>query len=92
MQPSILYRWGTFAFRNRWKVVGGWIASLIIIAGIASVAGGELSDQFSNPGSDSQKGYDLLAERFPSQAGDTAQIVFQAEAGIADPAVQAEIR
>ncbi len=92
MRPSILFRWGSFAYRNRWKVVIGWVAALVIMGVLSGMFAGEFSDEFSNPGSDSQLAYDLLAERFPSQAGDSAQIVFQSEAGIADPAVQAEIQ
>ena len=63
--PGALYRWGAYAVRNRWKVLGGWIAFLIVFAGIAFTLKGDFNDHFSIPGADSQKAFDLLEERFP---------------------------
>src|SRR5688572_1866316 len=89
--PGALYRWGAFAVRNRWKVLGGWIAFLVVFGGIAFALQGTFSDRFTIPGADSQKAYDLLQERFPAQSGDTATIVFNSESGITDPEVQGQI-
>ena len=90
--PGALYRWGAFAARNRWKVVGAWFVFLVIFGAISFSVKGQFADRFSIPGAESQTAYDLLNKRFPSQAGDTARIVFQAKNGhISDPAVQAEI-
>jgi putative drug exporter of the RND superfamily len=86
--PGALYRWGAFAVRNRWKVLGGWIAFLIVFGGIAFSLKGEFNDHFSIPGADSQKAFDLLEERFPSQSGETATIVFQSDGGIASQEAQ----
>ena len=46
---------------------------------------------FTLPGTDSQELSDLLTERFPGAAGDTAEIVVRAPAGIASPGVREEI-
>ncbi|HQY30112.1 MAG TPA: MMPL family transporter, partial [Thermomicrobiales bacterium] len=89
---SLLYRWGFWAATHKWRVIGAWLIGFAILASAAIAFHGEFSDAFSNPGSDSQQAYDLLAERFPAQSGDTAQIVFQANKGITDVAVQAEIQ
>ena len=70
--PGALYRWGAFAVRNRWKVLGGWVVFLIVFGAIAMTFKGTFNDHFSIPGADSQKAYDLLQDRFPAQAGDTA--------------------
>jgi putative drug exporter of the RND superfamily len=86
--PGALYRWGAYAVRNRWKVLGGWIAFLIVFGGIAFSLQGEFNDHFSIPGADSQKAFDLLEERFPSQSGETATIVFQSDSGIASQEAQ----
>ena len=86
--PGALYRWGAYAVRNRWKVLGGWIAFLIVFGGIAFSLKGEFNDHFSIPGADSQKAFDLLEERFPSQSGETATIVFQSDSGIASQEAQ----
>jgi len=90
--PGALYRWGAFSVRNRWKVLGGWIAFLVIFGAFSMALKGEFSDAFTIPHSDSQNALDLLTERFPSEAGDQARVVFQAESGIADPAVQTQIK
>ena len=87
-KPGALYRWGGFAVRNRWKVLGGWIAFLIVFGAIAFSLQGEFNDHFSIPGADSQKAFDLLEDRFPAQSGETATIVFQSDSGIASQEAQ----
>jgi RND superfamily putative drug exporter len=90
--PGSLYRWGAFAARNRWKVLGAWIAFIVIFGGIAFTFKSEFSDAFTIPNSDSQNALDLLTERFPAEAGDQARIVFQSDAGMSDVAVQGQIK
>src|SRR5262249_14669976 len=54
--------------------------------------GGKTVDVYTIPAAQSQKARDLLKERFPTQSGDTASIVFQARNGtITDPTNQAAI-
>ena len=53
--------------------------------------GGDFVDSFTMPGAESQAAVDLLRERFPSQAGDSASLVFQSPTGIDDPAIRARI-
>ena len=89
---GVLYRWGAYAVRNRFKVLGAWVVFLVIFGAIAIALQGNFNDRFTIPGADSQKAYDLLQERFPTQAGDTATIVFQSEAGINSPEVQSQIQ
>lgn len=90
-QPSLLARWARFAARHHWRVLGGWLAILVVLGVASTTLGGEYATSFDLPGSESQKAIDLLEERFPAAAGDSATIVFQADAGIADPAVRARI-
>ena len=63
------------AFRHRWRVVLAWVAALAIAIGLASVANGEFSADYSAPGSDSAQAQTLLEEQFPSQSGDTIDVV-----------------
>jgi len=86
-----LERWARFAHRHHWKVVGAWLLILVALIGGASVAGGAYQDSFRLPGSESQRGFDLLAERFPARSGDSADLVFEAAGGVRQPAVQARI-
>ena len=55
----------------------------LVLAGLGGLAalGGSFTDDFRTPGTESQAAYDLLAERFPSAAGDTATLVFRVEDG-----------
>ena len=70
------------AAATRWKrslaLVG---VVLIALIALATVAGGEFTDDFKTPGTESQAALDVLTERFPAQAGDTATLVFSVEDG-----------
>src|SRR5918998_2042589 len=64
-----------------------WKRSLLIVAlvlaglGVLAATGTGFSDDFSTPGTESQQAYDLLSDRFPAQAGDTATLVFSVPDG-----------
>ena len=48
---------------------------------LAAGAGGGFVNNFTLPGTESQRALDLLQERFPQQAGDSSQIVFPSATG-----------
>jgi putative drug exporter of the RND superfamily len=80
---TFLYRLGRFSFRHRWAVAGAWLAVLV-----AAVAGMALLQKpttagFSIPGTPAQKTIDLLTQRFPQAAGNTAsaRVVFASPDG-----------
>jgi RND superfamily putative drug exporter len=76
-------------YRRRRRVVAGWILLLAALVGLDSAAGGEFLDEFKLPGSESQEAFDRLAAHgFGSRAGFTGQIVFEADQGVHDPAVE----
>jgi len=81
-------RW---SYRRRWTMLGVWVVALIVSGFLASSVGGDYSNDFSLPGAESQEAYDLLLDRFPAFAGDTADIVFQAEDGVTDPQVKSTL-
>ena len=81
-------RW---SYRRRWTMLGIWVVALIGSGFLASSVGGDYSNDFSLPGAESQEAYDLLLDRFPAFAGDTADIVFQAEDGVTDSEVQSAL-
>ena len=83
-----LARW---SYRRRWIMLVLWIVFLIGALSLQGAAGGDYSADFSLPGADSQEAFDLLEERFPEFAGETADIVFRADQGVTDPEVQAGI-
>jgi putative drug exporter of the RND superfamily len=56
------------------------LVALVALGGLAA-AGTGFTDSFTTPGTESQRAYDLLSERFPAQAGDTATVVFSVQDG-----------
>jgi putative drug exporter of the RND superfamily len=84
---SFLYRLGRGAARRRRLTLAIWIGVVVAIFVGGGALGGELTDDFNIPDADSQRAYDILAERFPSASGTSASIVFHAEEGtLADDA------
>ncbi len=69
------------AVRHRRMVVVGWLVLLVGALGISSAIGTEYSNNFSLPGTESQRAADLLGRDFPAQAGDADQIVLAARRG-----------
>src|SRR5215218_8379276 len=57
------------------------LAVLVTLGALASIAGGSFTDDFSSPGTESQRAMDLLEKRFPAQSGDTATVVFAVGSG-----------
>ncbi len=84
-----LARWST---THRLYIVLGWIALLVAVNAVAQSAGTSYSNNFTLPGSDSQRAADLLQKSFPVQAGDRDTIVFRVSSGnVNDPAVRARM-
>ncbi|MEA2484890.1 MAG: putative drug exporter of the superfamily [Actinomycetota bacterium] len=84
----MLERIARWSYLHRWRMVVIWVAVLIGINVIGGIAGAPYSMNFSLPGTDSQRAYDLLRNRFPQASGDTADIAFKATPGVTDPAVK----
>jgi putative drug exporter of the RND superfamily len=84
----MLERIARWSYNHRWRMVLIWVAILIGINVIGAAAGAPYSNNFTLPGTDSQRAYDLLQNRFPQRSGDTADIAFKATAGVTDPGVQ----
>ncbi|CAK7287976.1 MMPL family transporter [Streptomyces misionensis] len=80
---TFLYRIGRLAFRRRHFVALIWVA-LLTLAGVgAASAPAAGNSSFSIPGTEAQKAFDLLEQRFPGMSADgaTARVVFKAPAG-----------
>jgi putative drug exporter of the RND superfamily len=57
------------------------VAVIVGLGALASVAGGQFTDEFSVPGAESQQALDLLEDRFPAAAHEGATVVFYADEG-----------
>jgi putative drug exporter of the RND superfamily len=86
-----LGRLAGWAFRRRGLVVLAWVAAFAAVTGLAAAFAGDFAADYSAPGSDSQQARDLMAERFPAQAGDTVDVVVHAEGGVAGADVRADV-
>ncbi|MBU2665542.1 MMPL family transporter [Actinoplanes bogorensis] len=75
---TFLYRLGRFSFRRRWTVALAWLAVLMAVAGGMVLLQKPTTSSFSIPGTPAQQTIDLLTERFPQAAGNTAsaRVVF----------------
>lgn len=77
--------------KRRW-VLGFWIVGLILVNVVAGGIGNDYRDDFNLPNVESKRGFDVLEERFDGAgAGQSGSIVFQADQGVTDPEVQAEM-
>ena len=89
---NALYRWGRSAARHPWRMLGAWLIVVLGVVALRSAVGGNPSDNFTIPGTEAQRGIDLLDERFPAQGGVSGQIVFADPAGrVTDPAARAAV-
>src|ERR687894_168929 len=66
---------------RRRTVIGLWVAAFFLFAALWATAAGDYINNFRLPGTESQRAYDLLKEKFPEQSGDTASVVFAVDQG-----------
>jgi RND superfamily putative drug exporter len=75
MTTDMLSRWGRFAARRPWTVIGGWMVTALLVVGASLGFGTDFEDSFGAPGLDSQRAADLLTGTDASQGGVTAHVV-----------------
>ena len=86
---AALARW---CFHHRRMVLAIWLVALLGFGGIDRAVGASYANNFSLPATDSSRALDILKANFPSQAGDSEQIVLQAKQGtLDDPATRAAV-
>jgi RND superfamily putative drug exporter len=66
-------RLASWSYRHRWRALAAWLAVLIGVTAASSAIGSEYHNDFSLPGTESQR----AADTAPVQAGDTVQIVVE---------------
>ncbi|MFE9256225.1 MMPL family transporter [Streptomyces sp. NPDC006879] len=93
---TFLYKLGRLAFRRRGIAALIWVALLVLAGFGAASAATPTSSSFSIPGTEAQRAFDLMEQRFPGDRADggTARVVFKAPEGqkITDPAHKAEVK
>ncbi len=89
----LLYRLGKFAYRRRWWVVSAWLAVMVAVGASAVFFSGTLTNNFSIPGTESQRVADELRRELPEAVGGTGTVVFQTDDGAAfTPEQQAAVQ
>ncbi|SOB79064.1 MMPL family transporter [Streptomyces sp. 1331.2] len=80
---TFLYRLGRWAFVRRRLVTLLWVAVLAVGGVLAAKAPAAPDDGFAMPGTEAQKAFDLMNERFPGGHADgaSARLVFVAPSG-----------
>ncbi|MFE6051335.1 MMPL family transporter [Kitasatospora sp. NPDC056446] len=80
---TFLYRLGRWAFLRRRLVTLLWVAVLAVCGVLAAKAPAAPDDGFAMPGTEAQKAFDLMNERFPGGHADgaSARLVFVAPSG-----------
>jgi len=81
LATGALARWMRACAAHPWRVVLGWVGIIAILAVLVATIGGSLRDEFSIPGSDTQKATDLIESEFASEQGGVLNVVFAAPEG-----------
>ncbi len=76
-----LARWMRACANNPWRVVFAWLGIIATLIVLVATVGGSLEDEFTIPGSDTQKATDLLEAEFASEQGGVLNVVFAAPQG-----------
>ena len=77
---------------HRWKISAVGAFLVIVLIGIAAGTGGEAADDFSAPGTETQKAIDLFKAHSPAFAGADSTLVFNVDEGkISDPVPKAAV-
>lgn len=78
---SVLYRVASFTVKHARAVIVGWVTLLLVTVLAMFTVGGQLANDFKIPGTEGQRGLDVLNERFDELAGASGQVVYSAPAG-----------
>ncbi|WP_436772925.1 MMPL family transporter [Yinghuangia sp. YIM S09857] len=82
-RSSVFARLAGWSQRHRWAALAVWLLVVVAATFGAQAAGSAWKNDFSLPGTESQDASDLLEKHGAVQAGDTVDIVFKSEQGVA---------
>src|SRR5436190_24370907 len=78
---SLLYRLGHAVVGHAKRVLALGVLALVLSGALAVGLGGQLQDNLTIPGTESQDGLDVLAQRFPEVSGTSGQVLVVAPKG-----------
>jgi RND superfamily putative drug exporter len=86
-----LGRLAGWSYDHRRRVLIGWLVVLVAVIASSGAIGSAFHNNFTLANSPSHRAQELLSQRFPAQAGDTADVVVQTAGPVDDPANAATI-
>jgi putative drug exporter of the RND superfamily len=88
-----LARLGRRCFRHSGRVLALWAVAMVGFIVLSGVVGTGYRSQFGDLNTESRRGFELLAAGFPegNAGGDSGTLVFRADSGVTDAAVQTEM-
>jgi putative drug exporter of the RND superfamily len=89
--PGVFERIAAWSYRRRWWALALWVLVLVAVTGVAQAIGGDYRNDFSLPGTQSQRALDVLRAHVPDEAGAVVQIVLQDGDGLRDPAARQRV-
>ena len=81
LSTGALASWMRACASHPWRVVLAWLGIIAALILLVFTVGGSLKDEFSIPGSDTQKATDLIEAEFAAEQGGVLNLVFAAPAG-----------
>ena len=90
-RPGLPGRVAAWCHDRRRLVLGLWILALVVAVVVSGITGSNFKDKLEGSKTEAQQARNLLTEHFPSQAGDSATIVYRADGSVSDPAMKARI-
>jgi RND superfamily putative drug exporter len=81
LSSGALASWMRMNASHPWRVIVIWLAIIAALIFTVGAFGGSLKDEFSIPGSDTQKATDLIESEFAEEQGGVLNLVFAAPPG-----------
>ena len=81
LSSGALAGWTRMCATHPWRIVIGWVGIIATLIFLVATVGGQLRDEFTIPGSETQKATDLIEAEFSSEQGAVLNIVFAAPEG-----------
>ena len=81
LSTGALAGWARACASHPWRVLATWGGIVVVLIALVATIGGGLRDEFTIPGSDTQKATDLIESQFKSEQGSVLNIVLAAPEG-----------
>ncbi len=81
LSTGALASWMRACANHPWRVMITWVGIVAGLILLVATVGGDLKDEFTIPGSETQKATDLIEEEFAAEQGGVLNLVFAAPEG-----------